>query len=134
MAFVEIPDEPYTPRSFFKFVAVGDKFAGRYVSQSENANGYGTDYVFKGVDGEFVVTAKGALKAKFDKAGLKPGYKVITTYVGTQDVGKESPMRLFKVLVDATPGAAPAAKPAAPKPPPPPPAPPAGDEFDDIPL
>ncbi len=117
MAFQEIPDEPYEEKSFFKFNAVGDKFVGLYVSQAEGK--YGTDFTFRNKTGPFVVTAKGALKAKLDKAGLKPGYLVRATFTGTKDVGKDSPMRLIKVEVDNDP-----AKPApvAPKP--------AADDFD----
>ncbi len=117
MAFQEIPDEPYEERTFFRFNAVGDKFVGLYVSQKEGT--YGTDYTFRNKEGQFVVTGKGALKAKLDKAGLKPGYLVRATFTGTKDVGKDSPMRLIKVEVDNDP-----AKPA-PKPPPPP-----ADDFD----
>ncbi len=126
MAYKEIQPDPYEEKEFFKFNAIGDKFVGLYVSQKEGK--YGMDFTFKNRKGEFVVTAKGGLKAHFDKAALKPGYLVRCTFTATKDIGKESPMRLFKVEVDDAPtvsaaAAAPAPKPAAP--------PPAADPFED---
>lgn len=147
MAFkkIEIPEDEGGGRAFFKFNAIGDRLAGVFLSYSiSNAGNYGPkpEYVFriKGPDGqpqEVALNPPTRLAMALEKAQLKKGHKVIAVLTGEKDVGKGSPMKLFEVMVDDSPSAAPAqaaapAPAAAPKPKPPPP--PAGDEFDDIPV
>lgn len=107
MAFVEIPEEPLKRFLDQKqtFAKVGDTFDGVYLSDSENERGYGIDYIFKidGVDAA-CLTQKGVLKGQLEKAKrdgkLKPGARVRIQLAKFTDVGKESPMKNFKVAVD----------------------------------
>lgn len=107
MAFVEVPEEPMkqfvdVPKLFAK---IGDRFDGIFVSDAENGRGYGQDYIFS-VDGcsAACLTLKGALHGQLAKAKrdgtLKPGARVLIQFAKTTDVGKESPMKNYKVAVD----------------------------------
>jgi hypothetical protein len=115
-------------KSFVKFNAIGDRFAGVFCSVAEITNNFGkkqNEYTFKNKEGTHVVSANFDLERRLKKIGLKPGYKVIITY--EKDLPSEdptrSPMRLFKVQFDST-VTAPAAKAPPPKP--------AADELDDV--
>lgn len=129
MAFEEVTltDEEKAAMSatFVKFEAIGDQLAGVFVSTRPATGQYAKpgqlEYVFRRKDATTGEIAEVALNPptdaaqKLKKAALKPGNKVIVKYVSDQDVGKESPMKIFKVLVDRAAAAAPAPKPA-PKP------------------
>lgn len=143
MAFkkIEIPDDDAPQKNYFKFVAVGDRLAGVYLSHVAESGQYKRpEYTFrvKGADGrpaEVSVNPPTRLAMALEKANLKKGHKVIMTLTGEKDTGKESKLKLFEVMVDdaiaaAAGAAAPKPAPVAAKPPPPP----AGDEFDDIPF
>lgn len=141
MAFkkIELTEEEQAAgnTNFHKFDQPGDKFSGVFVSVSEEDGKYGKrkNYKFKtrnaeGAIIEAVITPPTDLDRKMRKVQWKPGYRVKITYTHNQDIGKESPMKVFDLEVDDAP---PAPKAAAPKPLPPPP-PPAADELDDIPF
>lgn len=103
MAFKEVEADPHESSSFFKFNAIGDKFAGVFKSYSQKDGTYGPEhnYVFQTKEGAITVNAKTDLHKKLQKAALKPGYKVIASYASDLDTGKPSPMKIFKVLVDS---------------------------------
>lgn len=130
MAFKEVElteeEKAAMSQSFFKFENIGDKLAGRFVktvpASGKFAKPNQVDYVFKikNTEGVVVETTMGGnadaamkLKKAIEKGDLKPGYAVLITYIADLDVGKENPMKQFKVLVDDTPP-----KNAAPPPPP----------------
>lgn len=127
--------------SFFKFNAIGDRIAGVFLRTQPRTGQYAKTgqltYVFKAKNAEGQVVellcdpptdaAARLKKAQELKDGdalkLVPGKKMILTYVSNQDVGKESPMKIFKLQVDDAP---PSSTAAAPKPPPKP----AEDDID----
>jgi hypothetical protein len=130
MAFKEIElteeEKAALGSDFYKFTAIGQKLVGKFVrTQAQSgqfAKAHLIDYVFKmkneaGAVVEAVLNPPTDLGQKLKKAALKPGHAVMITYASDLDVGKESPMKIFKVLVDDSPAAGAAAKP----PPPPPP-------------
>jgi len=133
MAYREIDPGPIPEGNFANFKAIGDKHAGIFISGPEEfTNNFGRKqnrWHFKNKDGPFSIDANFDLDRRLVAAQLKPGHKVIMTYVADLPSTKagQSPMRQHKVMVDDAPPA------AAVKAPPPPP-PPAGDELDDIPL
>jgi hypothetical protein len=102
MAWQEVPEQQRTKFVKLKdvFSVVGDRFLGVYVSSAENANGYGTDYVFNTDQGDLTLTTKGALKGQLDKAIRDGGGLIAIQFSGHREVGKESPMRTFKVMQD----------------------------------
>lgn len=112
--------------AYFKFNAIGDRLMGRFLSTRPSTGTYAKpgqlDYVFRhknaetGAIEDVTLTPPADLVAKLKKAGLKPGWKVSITYASDLDVGKESPMKIFKLLVDDSPAAAPAPAAPAPKP------------------
>ena len=120
--------------NFFKFPTIGTKLLGRFVRTQPQTGQYAKadllDYVFRarvkneetGAESieEVVVNTNKRLHATLKKCNLKPGYAVKITHTATQDVGQQSPMKLYDVEVDDSPAPAKAA--AAPPPPPPPPA------------
>lgn len=133
MAFREIDPgpAPVVPDNTKKFEAVGDKFAGLFVSFASRTHDFGqgdrvlNEYIFKDKTGAIVqITANYDLHRRLQKADLKPGYKVIITYASDLPPKKagHSPMKQFKVLVDDGADAAP----------PPPPKPAVSD--DDLPF
>lgn len=150
MAFkeVELTEEERAALSgtFFKFNAIGDRLAGIYVGKRPTtgigANSGKEDYTFKTKNAEGAIeqqtlTPPTSLAQQLKKAErdglLVAGRKVVIQFVSEVDVGKESPMKQFKLLVDdgaASPANA-GTKPAAPKPAPKPA--PVPDDFD-IPL
>lgn len=135
MAFkeVELTEEERASAGakFFKFEAIGAKLTGRFVRTQPQTGQYAkagaVDYVFRtkepsGAIVEVVLNPPADLSLKLKKAALTPGRAVAMTYERDLDVGKESPMKIIKLLVDDTPmKPAPAAAP--PKAPPPAPAP-----------
>ena len=114
-------------RKFYKFAAIGDKMAGRFVKTQPSTGTYAKpgqlDYVFRvksaetGAIEEVLVTPPfdAALRLeKATKANMMPvGAAVLLTFVSTRNVGKEHDQKIFSLKVDPTPG------PSAPKPPPP---------------
>lgn len=128
MAFKEVDPGPMPDMDskFYSFKAIGDRFAGVYVSQETGFNKFGksqTTYTFKNKEGTWKISANYDLNRRLQKAALQPGYKVLITYVTDMPIeGQNTAMKQFKVLVDDD------VKPAAPKPPPPPP--PAEDDFE----
>ncbi len=136
MAFreVELTEEERAAMSgaYFKFSAIGDRLVGRFISTRPSTGTYSKpgqlDYIIRhknaeGAIEDVTLTPPADLAAKLKKAQLKPGWKVSITYASDHDVGKESPMKVFKLLVDdsdppkaATPAPAPAPKPKAPAP------------------
>lgn len=93
---------PENEGEFFKFTAIGDKLAGYFAEAYENEGQYGTNHNYKFVtkQGVMIFTAKSRALQLLTAADLKPGYKVILTYTANRDVGKESPLKLFKLQVD----------------------------------
>lgn len=123
--------------SFFKFNAIGDRLAGKFLSTRPSTGTYAKpgqlDYTFRhknaeGVIEDVTLTPPADLAAKLKKAALQPGWKVSITYTSDLPTGKESPMKVFKLLVDDSPAAAPAA--AAPPPKPQPKPAPSPDDID----
>lgn len=107
MAYKEVVEAEKVPFLKLKeiFQTVGDKFLGVYISDSEGQ--YGPEFVFNTNIGKVSFTASGQLKSKLLKAkqeGLAEGHAVAIQFTGSRDVGKESPMREFKVLVDDSHG------------------------------
>jgi hypothetical protein len=105
MAWTEVPDQPVSRFLRMKdvFSKVGDKFLGLYLSHAPNPNGYGEDYFFRTDIGDISMTFKGGLKRQVDKAltaGLQPGMLVAIQFRESKDVGKESPMKIFKFAYD----------------------------------
>lgn len=113
---------------FKKFEAIGDRLAGVFVRQEDRQGKFGPETVFvfrckneSGVIEEVSLSSGGHTDAavKLRKAALKPGNKVMISYASALDVGKQHPMKLFKVLVDtetttASTMPAPAPKPVVP--------------------
>lgn len=127
MAFedVELTEEERAAATlpYWKANAIGDKFLGLFLGTTESTGNYGkqTNYKFRwrnpqGVVGEMLFTPPADAALKLRKANLQPGNRVRVEFVSTRDIGKESPMKVFKIQVDRSP---PAAAPAAPPPPPP---------------
>lgn len=144
MAFreVELTEEERAAMSgaYFKFNAIGDRIVGRFISTRPSTGTFAKpgqlDYTIRhknaetGAIEDVTLTPPADLAAKLKKAQLKPGWKVSITYSSDVDVGKESPMKVFKLLVDDSDAPA-AAKPAAPPAPAPKPKPaPAPDDID----
>ena len=106
MAFVEIEDTGAPTGKFFKFVAIGDMFQGRFVGVTTKEGTYGTEYnyTFDRVGERWTISAKTNMRQKLEKAAkdglLKPGREVRIEYTGAVDTGKQSPMQVFKVQVD----------------------------------
>jgi hypothetical protein len=129
MAMREVVIPETAPAQFKKFNAIGDKLAGFYVSKQEAPGKFGpeTHWTFRSKDGEDFIPANSYdLNQRLNKAlesGLKPGNPVIMEFASTRDIGKENPMKIFKVTFDPDIVRMPSPK-AAPKaaPPPPPPA------------
>ena len=125
MAMREVDAPDYGTGKFLKvadlFPEVGSEFTAIYLGDEENVNGYGQDYHFLQRNREEgILTAKGQLAHVLKKAQLVKGEKVTIRFADEKDVGKESPMRVFKVRVEDGPKALsttqkPATKPA-PKP------------------
>jgi hypothetical protein len=129
MAFKEVVVEPLEDLPpFHKFSAVGDKVVGRFVSYVESNGKFGIEnrYTFKGASGLFVIAANFDLHRRLVKAELKRGNAVMISYSGDLPPSKpgNSPMKMFKVMVDDSPPT------VAAKPPPPP----VADLDDDIPM
>lgn len=111
--------------SFFKFTAIGEKLAGRFVKtetrRSATYNRDETVYHFrvKQADGSIVVvmhTPGVQLARLLSKANLQPGNAVLIQYTADQAIeGKPHPMKIFSLKIDRS------SAPAAAKPPPPPP-------------
>lgn len=104
MAFKEIDPGPAPTGSFYKFKAIGDKFAGVFVSK-EIVNKFekpAHEYTFKNKEGVHTITANYDLRRRLDKADLKPGFKVLITFASELPPEKpgHSAMKQFKVLVD----------------------------------
>lgn len=142
MAFreVDLTEEERAALSgtFFKFNAIGDRLLGRFIGTRPSTGTYAKpgqlDYTFRHKNAEGVVedvtlTPPADLALKLKKAALQPGWKVSITYASEVDTGKESKMKVFKLLVDDSDGAAAAPK-AAPPPPAPKPKAPAADDID----
>jgi hypothetical protein len=115
MAFVEIEDDGPIG-SFVKLQAIGDKLSGLFIGSKPSSGGQYTkpgdrDYLILQKDGVKVFGAPTDALRKLKKAEgsgqLKPGCAVMITYTSDLDVGQQSSMRVFKVLID------PEAKPAA---------------------
>lgn len=110
MAFREITvDETDTGnKTFKKFEAIGDKHAGVFVSKARVDGKFGPkdEYTFKNKEGEFTITPGADLGKRLEKAALVPGDKVIMSYVADKEIGKPSPMKVFKVLVESADAAA----------------------------
>jgi hypothetical protein len=103
MAFREVTVDETENKTYFKFNAIGDRLAGVFVSATTVDGQFGPrrEYVFKTKDaGTVTLTPSTDLARKLEKAGLAPGAKVIATYTADKDIGKASPMKMFKVLVD----------------------------------
>jgi hypothetical protein len=100
MAWEEIKEQPFSKIVKAKdvFAKIGDKFLGLYVSHT--AGLYGEDYVFDTDIGPLKLTVKGALKAQLEKANLQGGELVAIQFAKNVNVGKESPMKSFKVMID----------------------------------
>ncbi len=144
MAYEEVTlteeEKAAAQQTFFKWTkGIGEKFAGRFVKTQEQTGAFAKkgrlDYVFKFVQvndetGE-KATVEGTLSGgidltmKLDKAKLKVGEKVLVEHVEDKEIGKDNPMKIFKVLVDRS-----TAAPAKPKPAPAPV--PVADPADDI--
>lgn len=132
MAFrdVELTEEERAAlgAKFKKFDAIGDRVGGLFVKREERNGRYGKETVYTirtkneaGVIEDISISSGGNSDAvlKLEKAGLKQGNKVIVAFTGTRDVGKQHPMKLFKVQVDDSVTPLPplsAPKPASPKP------------------
>lgn len=106
--------------SYVKFNAIGDTFVGVFLKWAEVPGKFGpqSTWYFKTKDSagkivEMALSAPTDADKKLKKAALKPGWRVKIQYAADQDVGKASPMKIFKVWFDDAPA-------AAPKPPPPP--------------
>lgn len=134
---------------FFKFAAIGDNFAGKFISYSSKPDEYEGrkytkhDYTFEAISGIgagiaaipgklYTISAHAHLHQGLERAikdGLIPGHLVAAKYTGnlTKPDGTATNMKLFKVRIDMEPGAKKSAAPPAPKPPPPPP--PADDDV-----
>lgn len=133
MAFREVDVDPAEAAGeFFKFNAIGDKFAGVFLRTAKRTVQFNdgpkelTTYYFRTRAGDVSLDPTVDLARRLEKAQLKPGYKVIATYVADIPNANpnRSPMKQYKLLVDD--------EIAAPKAPPPPAA--AASDFDDIPF
>jgi hypothetical protein len=127
MAFEEVTlteeEKAALSATFVKFEAIGDQFGGVFVSSRSATGQYAKpgqiEYIFRRKDptsgeiSEVLFNPPTDAAQKLKKAALKPGNRVAVKYVSDQDVGKESPMKIFKVMVDRATAAAPA---PAPKP------------------
>lgn len=128
-------------QSFISLDSIGQVFTGRLVRTQPQTGQYAkknaVDYVFKyknpaeGLPGhraELAVGAvvEGTLKSQADinqklgKAKPEAGHVIRVQYLSDLDIGKENPMKIYKVQIDRSPPKAGAT--AAPPPPPPPPA------------
>lgn len=124
MAFRDVsanPEEMGEGAEYPKFNALGDKVAGLFIETYEQDDQFNPgkkrlNYKFKGrkadgTPGTLIITPTAHLARSLDGAQLKRGDKVIMELIAEKDVGKDSPMKIFKVLVeDGKPGAAPAAQ------------------------
>lgn len=132
MAFKEVAVDPVEQSgTFFKFNAIGDRLLGVFLRTEKRTVTFRPDegprevttYFFRTKEGDVSLDPTVDLARRFEKAQLKPGYKVIATYVA--DIPNANParsaMKQFKLLVDD--------EVSAPKAPPPP-----ADDFDDIPF
>lgn len=103
--FVEVgqKEAESSPHQFMRFKSIGDSFSGKLLRILENQTGtYGaeTHYIFqtKAADGQLVEVAVNP------NPDLRKRYSVLaigdfarTTKVGEKNIGKESPMNVFKV-------------------------------------
>lgn len=125
--------------AYVQFKAIGDKLIGRFLGTQPTTGKYAkageNDYRFKTVNEkkevvEVLLTPATNCRMKLEKAEkngeLRIGSKVLISFDSEQDIGKQSPLKIFKVAIDNSP---PPAGAVAPKPPPPPP-PPAADDID----
>src|SRR5690606_19816305 len=108
----EVEDLPQA--DFVRFNAIGDRYAGVFISVTETTGRFGPEshYLFRGKEGDFIIRPNFDLKRRLEKAELKPGHKVLVTLVAqipNRDPQK-SPMNQFKVMVDASSTAVPAAR------------------------
>lgn len=103
---------------FFKFGAIGDKLVGRFIRTQPTTGTYAKagqlDYVFRTKAGDVSLSPPADAALKLKKANLKPGNAVMISYERDQDVGKESLMKVFRVLVDDSPAVAKKPEPAPP--------------------
>lgn len=108
--------------TFFQFGEVGDKIAGKLVGYQKDITGnYGPETHLRMVSpelGNFTVRANKDLRERVD-AGIKEGRIVVGSSIigivlaAKKDIGKPSPMNIYRVL---TPPAAGAPAPVAPAP------------------
>ena len=139
---VELTDEEKAAlgMQYVKFTAIGQTLLGKVMSTRPSTGTYAKpgdlDFVIrtKNAEGAIVdmlLTPGGDLGPKFKKAKVAAGFKLMIEYVGDRDVGKEQPMKVFKLKVDASgAGAAPAAPAPASAPKPAPAPAPATDDID----
>ena len=110
--------------SFFKFNAIGEKLAGRFVKIETRRNTHFNrdelvyHFKVKQADGSIgvVMHTPGAQLARLlSKANLQTGNAVLIQYTADQAIeGKQYPMKIFSLKIDRS------SAPAAAKPPPPP--------------
>lgn len=100
MGWVEVPEQPQT--KFIKakdvFAKVGDVFQGVYVSSADGQ--YGREYTFSTADGNLTLTAPKGLIGQIEKAVRDGAGLIAVQYTANKDVGKDSPMKVFKVKHD----------------------------------
>lgn len=116
-------------QKFYKFEAIGQKLYGRVVRLVPQTGQYAKpgahDFVVRTKNAEtneieeVVLNPPTDLAALIKKANVAVDHAIEATYVSDRDVGKASPMKVFKLRVNTEAPRAPAPKPApvpAPKP------------------
>jgi len=114
-------------QTFISFEEIGQKFKGRLVKTQPQTGQYAKkdqlDYVFKyknpaegqpghkagspvGAVVESQLKSQADINQKFRKVKIQPGWVAEITYLSDLDIGKENPMKQYKVLVDDAPAAA----------------------------
>jgi hypothetical protein len=107
MAYKEIDPGPAPEMgTFYKFTAIGQKFAGIFVSFSTEEGNFGKEnrWVFRNKDGPFTITANFDLHRRLLKADLRPGHKALIEYLKDAPAKPgQSGMKLFSLKVDSDP-------------------------------
>lgn len=91
---------------YVKFDTIGTEFVGKYLSQEEETSTFNgesrksTVYTFMNKQGSFKVNPPADLRKRL--ATLKIGEIAKIIYVSDKDIGKPSPMKVFKLMVAKT--------------------------------
>lgn len=109
MKEVVLDESDRSESKYVTFKAIGDKLVGRYVSHRTVSGKYGdkVEFTFRTKAGDKIVNPPAnlaqKLKKSLEKGLLKPGYLCVMKFTSTQDIGKESPMRVITLEIDDAP-------------------------------